>query len=130
LRLVRSTAEDEPALLLTSIEDLTGFADGAAKVRLDRLVLAANEDGAVIVRGMPLPPLPGRRFVLHGSVAIPAGFAWDPPVSSEVLARRFGGSGEELVLWTEDGTIQRLHREQFVPASRSAIRATAQALAS
>ena len=81
------------------------------------------------MRGRPLPSLLGRRFVVHGGVAVPAGFAWDPAVSAEVLTRRFSVSGDAMVLWDEDGTITRLLGEQFVPVSRSALRATGQALA-
>jgi hypothetical protein len=92
LRLVRSTHEQEPELLLTRLEELRAFAAGAAKVRLDRLQFAADAQGAVIVRGQPLPPLPGRRFVLHAGVAVPAGFAWEPAVSAPALARCFGAS--------------------------------------
>jgi hypothetical protein len=128
LRLVRSTSESEPELLLTSLDELKQFAALAAQVRLDRLQFAASAEGSVLVRGRPLPPLPGRRFVLHGGVAVPAGFSWEPAVGAEVLARRFGVSGDTLVLWAEGGTVARLHGEQFVPVSRSALRATEHAL--
>src|SRR5262249_16438075 len=123
LRLVRSSQEQEPELLLTTLQEFKEFAATAAQVRLERLRLAANSQGMVLVHGRPLPPLPGTRFVLHAGVAVPAGFAWDPAVSAEVLARCFGVSSSTLVLWGEDGTIQRLTSEQFVAASRSAIRA-------
>jgi len=129
LRLVRSTVELEPELLLTSMEEFQRFAARAAQVRLDRLQFAANPAGSVLIRGTPLPPLPGQRFVLHGGVAVPAGFTWQPAVSDEVLARRFAVASEALVLWNEDGTLTRLHGEQFVAATRGAVRATAQALA-
>lgn len=128
LQLVRSTVEREPELLLTTLDDFKRFVMQAAQVRLDRLQFAAAADGRVIVRGKPLPPLPGRRFGLHQGVAVPAGFAWQPAVSSEVLARRFGVSGDALILWNEDGSIVRLHGEQFVSASRSAVRATEQGM--
>jgi hypothetical protein len=128
LRLVRSTLEREPELLLTTLDELEQFAAVAAQVRLDRLQFAANAEGSVIVRGRPLPPLPGQRFVLHGGVAVQAGFSWEPAVGAEVLARRFGVSGDAVALWSEDGSVARLQAEQFVPASRSAIRATEQIL--
>jgi hypothetical protein len=128
LRLVRSSDEREPELLLTPLEDLKHFATMAARVRLERLQFAANSDGDALVRGRPLPPLPGLRFVIHGGVAVPAGFSWEPNVSPEVLARRFAVSADALVLWNEDNSITRVHSEQFVPLSRSALRATQQAL--
>lgn len=129
LELVRSGNEREPELLLTTLESFQHFATQAAQVRLDRLQFAATTDGRILVRGTPLPPLPGRRFVLHQGMAVPAGFAWQPAVSAEVVARRFGATGDSLVLWNEDGTITPLHSEQFVPATRSAVRATVQAVA-
>jgi hypothetical protein len=129
LRLARSTGEKNPDLLQTSLDELSRFAAMAAQVRLDCLQFAADAEGKVLVRGQPLPPLPGQRFVVHGGVAVPSGFSWEPAVSAEVLARRLGVSGDALVVWNEDGTIIPLHSEQFVPVSRSAIRATQQALA-
>jgi hypothetical protein len=128
LRLVRSPIERESELLLTMLDDFKRFVMQAAQVRLDRLQFAAAADGRIIVRGKPLPPLPGGRFAVHQGVAVPAGFAWKPAVSAEVLARRFGVSGDGLVLWNEDGSMVRLHGEQFVPASRSAVRATEQGM--
>ncbi|MEJ2435676.1 MAG: hypothetical protein P8Y53_21960 [Pseudolabrys sp.] len=115
LRLVRCSREQEPELLLTNLEELGRF--------------AANDRGETLVCGRPLPPLPGRRFVVHAGVAVPAGFAWEPAVGAEVLARHFGVSEEALLVWSEDGTVARLHSEQFVPLTRSALRETRQALA-
>jgi hypothetical protein len=129
LRLVRSASERDPELLLTTVEDLARFVASAAQVRLAGLQFAVEADGDVLVRGSPLPPLPGQRFVLHGGVAVPAGFAWEPAVDANVLTRRFGVSGDALVVWNGDGSITRLHSEQFVPLTRSALRVTQQALA-
>jgi hypothetical protein len=128
LQLIRSTDEREPELLLTDMATFQRFVTEAAQVRLDRLHFAAAADGRVLVRGKPLPPLPGSRFVLHCGVAVPAGFSWSPAVSPEVLARRFAVSGDALVLWNENNTLTRLHGEQFMPVSRSAVRATKHAL--
>jgi hypothetical protein len=130
LRLIRSTDEQEPELLLTRFDELARFVSLAAEVRLAGLQFSASSDGAVLVRGHPLPPVSGRRFVLHGGVAVPAGFSWEPRVSPEVLIRRFSVSGDALVLWNENNAITRLHSEQFVPLSRGALRATQQALLS
>lgn len=130
LRLVRSGCEQEPELLLADLDDLMRFASMAARVRLERLQFAANGHGKALVRGRPLPPVPGQRFVLQGGVAVPVGFSWEPRVASSVLARRFAVAEGALVVWNQDEGITRLHSEQFFPLSRSALRATQQALLS
>jgi hypothetical protein len=124
IRLVRSTEEHEPDLLLTTLQDWSEFALSAAGVRLGPLQFAVNETQQVLVRGQPLPPLRGRRFVAQGNIAAPAGFAWQPAVSSAVLVRLLGISENDLALFYEDGTFGRVQAEQFVPASRAAVRET------
>ena len=128
LRLLRSSIEHEPEILLTTLAEFEEFSTHAAQVRLDRLQFAADDQGRVLVRGTPLPPLPGKRFVLHGGVAVLAGFHWSPPVSVDVLCRRLGASNEALVLWHDDGTLTRFHAEQFVDATRSGVRQTAESM--
>jgi hypothetical protein len=128
LSLGRSGDERDPDLLLTDIEGFAVFAGQAARVRLDRLEFAAAADGRVLIRGRPLPPIPGTRFVLHGQIAVPAGFIWRPTVIPEVLARGLGLARDALALWNDDNTITRLHREQFVRVTRSAVHATRRAL--
>lgn len=128
LQLTRSAGEQKPELLLTDLVEFQRFVEQAALVRLRRWQFAANADGRVLIRGTPLPPLPGKQFVVREGVATPAGFDWCPAVDAEVVARCFGASDEGLVLWQEDGSIIRLHREQFMPVTRSAVAATQQAL--
>jgi hypothetical protein len=125
LRIVRSTEERPIALLMTSLDDWREFALKAPEIRLRQLRFAVDEAGNVVVRGKPLPPLPGRQFVLHGNVAVQAGFTWEPAVSADVLSRRLGLSADALALFHEDGTFSRIEAEQFVPATRSAVRETA-----
>lgn len=74
LILVRSVAEREPGLLMTNLDEVKRFAAAAARVRLEPLQLAVNAVGEVLVRGMPMPPLPGRRFVLQGASRCPLVF--------------------------------------------------------
>jgi hypothetical protein len=125
LRMIRSAEERPIALLMTSLDDWREFALNAPEIRLRQLRFAVEESGNVVVRGKPLPPLPGRQFVLHGNVAVQAGFTWEPAVSSDVLSRRLGLSADALALFHEDGTFSRIEAEQFVPATRSAVRETA-----
>jgi len=124
LRIVRSAEERSIDLLMTRLSDWCDFALSAPEVRLRQLRFAVDADGNVVVRGKPLPPLPGRQFVLHANIGIQAGFMWEPAVSAEVLVRRLGLSTDALALFHEDGTLSRIEAEQFVPATRSAVRET------
>lgn len=126
LRVIRSTQEHPIDLLMTSVIEWREFAVGAPEIRLRQLRFAVDASGNVVVRGKQLPSLPGRQFVLHGNIAVQAGFAWAPTVSAEVLARRLGLSADGLALLHEDGTFSRIEAEQFVPATRSAVHETAQ----
>jgi len=126
IRIVRSTHERSIALLLTSLAEWRDFALNAPEIRLRQLRFAVDGAGNVVVRGKPLPPLPGRQFVLHGNVAVQAGFAWEPAVSADVLSRQLGLATDALALFHENGTFSRIEAEQFVPATRSAIRETAE----
>jgi hypothetical protein len=125
LRIVRSAEERPIALLMTSLAEWREFALNAPEVRLRQLRFAVDEAGNVVVRGKPLPPLPGRQFVLHGNIAVQAGFTWEPAVSADVLSRRLGLSTDALAIFYQDGTFSRIEAEQFVPATRSAVRETA-----
>jgi hypothetical protein len=119
--------EERPiALLVTSLAEWREFALHAPEIRLRQLRFAVDEAGNVVVRGKPLPPLPGGQFVLRGNVAIQAGFALEPAVSADVLSRRLGLATDALALFHEDGTFSRIEAEQFVPATRSAVRETAE----
>jgi MoxR-vWA-beta-propeller ternary system domain bpX2 len=126
IRIVRSAEERSIALLVTSLEEWREFALNAPEVRLRQLRFAVDEAGNVVVCGKPLPPLPGRQFVLHGNIAVQAGFMWKPAVSADVLSRRLGLGTDALALFHEDGTFSRIEAEQFVPATRSAVRETAE----
>jgi hypothetical protein len=126
IRIARSAEERPIALLMTSLAEWREFALNAPDIRLRQLRFAVDGAGNVAVRGKPLPPLPGRQFVLNGNIAVQAGFAWEPAVSADVLSRRLGLSADALALFHEDGTFSRIEDEQFVPATRSAVRETAE----
>jgi hypothetical protein len=125
------SAEEEPAnVLRTDFESWHEFAQDAAEVRLQRLTFAVSAERRVLVRGTPLPPLPGERFVERAGIAVPAGFGWQPAVSVDVIRQVLGLPEGGFVLWEHDNTVARLHPEQFVAATRRAVRATAEALRS
>jgi len=127
--LVRSGRELEASFIVTSLAELESFARMSAQVRMNPLQFAAAAGGQVIIRGTPLPPVAGRRYVLHeGNIAVPAGYGWTPDVSAKVLKKLFNVSSAALVIWNDDGTLTALPEEQFIPVTRRALLATRRAV--
>jgi hypothetical protein len=128
LRLVRSTVERPAGGVLTEPRAWQTFATSAAEVRLRPLRFAAARDGRVWIEGSPLPSVPGRRFSVGEGVAVPCGFTWSPALSVAALRHWLGLAAGDVALATEGGGWEIIKDEQFVPATRSAVRATAEAL--
>jgi hypothetical protein len=124
LQLIRTAQEMNASLLLTDSGKWGAYARTAAEVRLSKWEFAINAHAQVLVRGEPLPPLPGRRYVLINNVAIPSGFTWSPQIDVQVLSQSLGLNSESIAIFHEDGTHWRLLSEQFVPATRAAVRAS------
>jgi|GEM_PF-379936 len=124
LALVRSTTERDAAWLLTEINAWCAYAATAPQVRLANWSFAADAAGRVLIRGTPLPPLPGTQFVVSEGIAVPVGFAWSPAVGAAVLRRVFRLERDDGVLWTADGVRRRIAAGDWVRATRSAVRLT------
>ncbi|MGA2258797.1 MAG: hypothetical protein ABSG53_29370 [Thermoguttaceae bacterium] len=124
--LVRSAHSETTSVLLTTIDRWEAYAVQAPQLRLDCWHFAVADDGRVVVRGAPLPPLPGQRWVDREGIAVPAGWRWSPPVDAAIVRAAFGLEPSDFVLWQTDGTWQRIRAADFVPASRAAVRASAE----
>jgi len=124
LRMVRGGSVAEANLLIALTEHWRGYIDTAPQVRLDGLAFALSDDGRVVVRGQPLPPLPGERFVESHGLAMPAGFTWEPALASEVVRTALRLPAADLAIFHRDGTWDRVRQEDFVRATRSAVRAS------
>jgi MoxR-vWA-beta-propeller ternary system domain bpX2 len=125
LSLVADQVYRESNLLLTSLAEWTAYGVTAPQVRLDRWHFAVSEKGDVIVRGTPLPPLAGTRLVEEHGIAVPSGWHWSPAVDADVLTSLFQLATHDVLLWTPQGRRERIAAEQFVRATRSAIRLSA-----
>lgn len=123
LRLERTDHLHEADALLVTIDDWSRFATQASSVRLKPLRFAVCADGRCLVRGQPVPPLPGTRLWSSADVLVPCGYTWVPEVDTAIV-RQVLDAGEDSVLWHPDGTWERLTADQFVHATRSAVRAT------
>ena len=127
LRLVRSGEIREPALLEVSLETLSDYIETAPQWRIQRWQLAlAREDDvrgrAILVRGLPLPPLPGQVWTEQEGVCAPAGFTWEPAVNPAVVRQLLGLAPQELALVHPAGTHEVVLPDHWVRASRSAVR--------
>ncbi len=121
-RLVRGSTEREAAILVAGSVAFAAWAETAPAVRLKPLVFALCEDGRVLVRGKPLPSIAGTRFAEEGGIAVPCGWAFQPPIDAAVLREALGLAHGDLALFSEDGSWERIPREALVRASRSAVR--------
>jgi hypothetical protein len=128
LRIVACGAGPEPVLLETALGVLAEYAAAAPQWRLERWSFAATAAGSVLVRGLPLPPLPGTAWVDCGGIAVPAGCAWTPAVEPAVVRQLLHLAAGELGLLRPDGRFDRISAEDWVRAGRSAIRETCAAL--
>jgi hypothetical protein len=125
LRLVRS---DEPLainLLMTARSAWHEYAVAAPAVRLARWSFAASDDGQVIVRGAPTPPLAGVHYVEADGIGVPAGWKWSPQLDVDVLRQVFALEKGDLLLLATDGSYELIQGDDFVRATRSAVRLTA-----
>lgn len=125
LKLVRTTGASQANVLATTLAEWAAYGGTAPQVRLRRWRFAVSAEGAVIVHGNPLPPLPGVSYVEQSSVAVPCGWGWSPAVEAELLRNAWNLAPDDLALVAADGTWEHLRGDQFVHATRSAIRDSA-----
>ena len=122
LALIRSGAPAEAGALLLALADWSRWALAAPEIRLQPLRFAVSETDEVLVVGTPLPPLPGKRFVNHDGVLVPAGFTWDPPVDAAELRAIHGASIGDVLLLDGGDAHPLVEGSAFVRATRSAVR--------
>ncbi len=127
VRLVRGGSEREANVIVTNTSTWQEYASQAPRVRLDRLAFAINGDGGVVVRGTPLPPVTGKRFVERSGVAVEAGWTWTPSVDPNVLAALLRLDSDDLALLHVDQPWDHIHGDDFVRATRSAVRLSVEA---
>jgi hypothetical protein len=122
--MIRSSQARAATILLTSASEWFSYATSAPGIRLNRWDFACAEDGRVLVRGEPLPPLPGQLYYEVNSVAMPVGWTCSPAIEGAVLSQLVAADDQSLVLLAADGTAETILQDEFVRATRSAVRQT------
>jgi len=112
---------ESDCLVTTRVQWLT-WGECAPQVRLERLAFAAASDGRVLVRGNPLPPLPGDRFYERAGLAVPCGWGWPEWLDAALVREVLDLPEGDLALFSPDGSWELIPADQFVRATRSAVR--------
>ena len=120
--LERASTHEEADLLLARQMDWAAYAMSAPQVRLEKLTFAASSDGRVVIRGRPLPPVPGARYYEQAGVAVPCGWGWPAWLEASVVREALAVEPEALALFSAAGTWEAIAGDQFVRATRSAVR--------
>lgn len=125
LQLIRSDQAQAPSAIEIELATWAKFVCQAPQVRLSRWEFAAASSGRVLVRGLPLPALPGRRYWDSEGLLIPVGYRWFPEVDAHVIRGIMQLLPEEIALWSADPTQwERISVEAFVPARRENVHQT------
>ena len=122
VKLVRSSVAKSSNLLLTSLQAWHDYAITAPQLRLDQWSFAVNEQAQVLVWGAPCPPIRGQHFVEEQRIAVPVGWTWSPSVEVTILRKVLQVGADDLALLATDASWNRIAVDDFVRASRSAVR--------
>ncbi|MFY0254467.1 hypothetical protein ACDQ55_10985 [Chitinophaga sp. 30R24] len=110
--------------LLTTWQTWYNYGTTAAEARLKALSFAAAADHKVLIIGHPLPPIPGKEYILQHQLLLPAGYSFDPAGIAPIVSAHLNPAGQDLLLFDTTGAWERIPQTAFVTASRSAIRLT------
>ena len=121
-RCVRIATIEEANVLLTNLIDWQAYGSSASQVRLQKLTFAVSSDGRVIVRGTPLPPIAGERYYECDGVALACGWGWPHWLDNGTARAALGIDADDLALVSPAGTWEAIAGDDFVRATRSAIR--------
>ena len=121
LRLVEAREWRAPSLVVTTPAAWSAFIDTASEVRLARLQFAQTA-GEVVVRGDPLPPLPGEHLREDSGIARPVGTAFHPAVSAATVRAALRLGAGEIALWSRAGNVACIPAEAWLPADRATVR--------
>jgi hypothetical protein len=126
IRLESVSTNDEPEILVCTLADWSDYATRAPQVRLERLTFAASADGRALVRGTPLPPIAGTRYYERVGVAVPCGWGWPSWLTAELVRSALEIAPGTVALFSPAGTWEEIPADQFVGATRSAVRLSAE----
>ena len=124
LTLVRSDTPAEANLLKVTWSVWRDYATQAPQIRLNQWSFAVSDQGEAVVRGTPVAPIPGIRYVEQSGIAIPSGWQLDPPIAVASVRKAMSSDEETIALISKSGAMEVIPLSAFVSATRSAVRLT------
>lgn len=122
---LESDHADQPAgALMCRWPDFMAWALEAFAPRLECLEFARCDDDRVFVTGQPLPPVRGQGYHRAGRLWLPGGSRLPDHLWPELLEERLRLGTSRLALLYPDGSHEEMAEENFVRASRVAVRLT------
>lgn len=135
LKFVRSETVVESTVLELPFARLREHVRKTSVLRLNRWEFAVSQNGSALVRGTPLPTLPGQRYWETEGLIVPAGWTWSPSLAPEIVRHVLKLTPSESALFrlnTNDSldafAWERIAADAFVQGSRPNFEATFQEL--
>lgn len=122
VNLLRSQNPYPAYALQTNLTVWKKYVDGAPQIRLQNLKFVVSATQEVLIIGDPLPPIPGKTFWLNGSLLVPAGYNFDPPLVGNLLSQKLKPALPSYILFNESGGQNTIAFDLFKPADRAVVR--------
>lgn len=121
---LKLSEEEQPAMaLLCSISEIKEVIITTPKFKLEKLDWIVINDKALFM-GTPLLSFPGKTFWSKDGHLLPTGFDFEFKNLSSLLQRKYNECNEDWLLWSENGSVLSINKENFRKLSVSSFRLT------
>lgn len=121
---LKPSEEEQPAMaLLCSISEIKDVIIATPKFKLEKLDWIVINDKALFM-GTPLLSFPGKTFLLKDDHLLPTGFDFEFKNLSSLLQKKYNECNEDWLLWSENGSVLNIKKENFRKLSVSSFRLT------
>jgi hypothetical protein len=121
---LKPSEEEQPAIaLLCPISEIKEAILTIPKFKLEKLDWIVINDNALFM-GSPLLSFPGKTFWLKDDHLLPTGSDFEFKNMSSLLQRKYNECNEDWLLWSENGSILNIKKENFRKLSVSSFRLT------
>ncbi|PJJ62601.1 hypothetical protein [Chryseobacterium geocarposphaerae] len=123
VKLKPSEEEQPAAALLCSIPEIKDTIIALPKFKLEKIDWIIIDDKALFL-GNPLLSFPGKTFWSKDGHLLPTGFDFEFKNLSCLLQKKYNASKDQWLLWSEDGSVLNINKEDLRKLSVSSFRLT------